>query len=174
MNLCPSGCQQVLSRIPFDWGESTREGGWSMAREIWSTDFVTDSRTGTDGPLWWGESAQEGCQRTASRHGLADGNGCPLWEGESTRGEEVWKTNSHLDGSINSGIMSTWQRLKTSSLKCDAIPKGFVFQTFAKYAIPSSVRLGKKAVATESTKRPCRATRASISRMIKEWQKHIR
>ena len=52
-----------------------------MAREIWSTDFVTDSRTGTDGPLWWGESAQEGCQRTASRHGLADGNGCPLWEG---------------------------------------------------------------------------------------------
>ena len=67
MNLCPSGCQQVLSRIPFDWGESTREGGWSMAREIWSTDFVTDSRTGTDGPLWWGESAQEGCQRTLSR-----------------------------------------------------------------------------------------------------------
>ena len=38
-----------------------------MAREIWSTDFVTDSRTGTDGPLWWGESAQEGCQRTLSR-----------------------------------------------------------------------------------------------------------
>ena len=52
-----------------------------MAREIWSTDFVTDSRTGTDGPLWWGESAQEGCQRTASRHGLAGGNGCPLWVG---------------------------------------------------------------------------------------------
>jgi hypothetical protein len=53
-------------------------------------------------------------------------------------------------------------------------PKGFVFKTFAKYAIPSLVRLGKKAVATESTKRPGRATHASISRMIKEWQKHIR
>jgi len=57
-----------------------------MAREIWSTDFVTDSRTGTDGPLWWGESAQEGCQRTASRHGLADGNGRSALVGESPRG----------------------------------------------------------------------------------------
>ena len=124
MNLCPSGCQQVLSRIPFDWGESTREGGWSMAREIWSTDFVTDSRTGTDGPLWWGESAQEGCQRTlsrtrgrertvrfgwgestregcqrtASRHRLADGNGrSALRGGESTR-EGCQRTLSRTRG----------------------------------------------------------------------------
>jgi len=107
-------------------------------------------------------------------HGLADENGRSALGGESPRGRDVWKTNSHLDGSINSGIMSTWQRLKTSSLKCDAIPKGFVFKIFAKYAIPFLVRRGKKAVVTESIKRPGRATRESISRMIKEWQKHIR
>ena len=83
-------------------------------------------------------------------------------------------SSAHLDSSINNGIIAAWQRLKTSSQTCGATPKGFVFKTFAKYAIPILVRLDKQAVVIESIKRRGRATRESIFRMTKERQKHIR
>ncbi|GEM_PF-2820337 len=79
-----------------------------------------------------------------------------------------------LDGSINSGIIALWQNLKTSSWICNAIPKGSVFKTFAKCAIPILVRLDKQVAVIESIKRLGKATRESTFRTIKEWQKHIR
>ena len=86
----------------FGWGESTRalngfatnERMWTRAG-IWSTDFVADASRGREWMSVLGRESPRGReagqwrgdlgQRAVSRTLRADGDGCPLWEGESTR-----------------------------------------------------------------------------------------
>ena len=97
-NGCPlwEGYTLTPSPSPHEHGRGGR------ARGIWSTDSVADSRAGTDVRFGEGytltpspsphEHGRGGHARgdlvNGLCHGLAGGNGCPLWEGESPRGRE--------------------------------------------------------------------------------------
>jgi len=51
---------------------------------------------------------------------------------------------------------------------------GYASQTFAKFAIITSVRLGIRVAAIAFTKLHGKVTHESISRIMKEWQKLIK
>jgi len=95
--------RQVVSRrlragrngCPLWEGESTREGGWSMARGIWVNGLCHGLADGNGWSALGGESPRgreavngAGIWVNGLCRELADGDGCPLWEGESPRGRQ--------------------------------------------------------------------------------------
>src|SRR5262245_22488301 len=87
---------------------------------------------------------------------------------------QVWRYLGLLHNSINSGIIFVCLKSQISSPICNTIPKASVFRISAKFATIILERRANPAAVIEFTKRRGRATRGSIFKMTKEWQRRIR